>query len=119
MPMAQGQASNPRLERIQGGQNRVLVLFTEQADRTFVIPPGVTDEAYLRLEAANCDQQADTKMGEAMSLRARAKSAKLAADLLATNLDESQIGQACDLALEEQSEGRRDHAGNVCVTMSP
>lgn len=79
----------------------------------------MTDEAYLRLEAANCDQQADTKMGEAMSLRARAKSAKLAADLLATNLDESQIGQACDLALEEQSEGRRDHAGNVCVTMSP
>jgi IstB-like ATP binding protein len=43
---------SPRIERISGGRNRVLVLHTKDSDMTFVIPPGVSEHEWLAQESS-------------------------------------------------------------------
>lgn len=71
----------PRIDRILGGQNRVLVLHTKESDLTFIIPPGVSERDWLIQEALKARTEAAGLYERALQLMARAGHAHVAAGL--------------------------------------
>ncbi|CAN7777033.1 hypothetical protein [Caballeronia sp. LjRoot31] len=71
----------PRIDRIIGGQNRVLVLHTKESDLTFIIPPGVSERDWLMQETLKAKSEAAGLYERAQQLMARAGHAHVAADL--------------------------------------
>ena len=78
----------PRIDRIIGGQNRVLVLHTKESDLTFVIPHGVSERDWLIQETLKAKSEAAGLYERAQQLMARAGHAHVAAGLC----DASEVG---------------------------
>ncbi len=88
MAMQQKDAANirgdlPRLERT-GTYHRVLVLHTEDAEWSFVVPTGYGDHEHLTMEKEAAKREAATLFERAQQLTLRANAADLAAQLCAT-----------------------------------
>ncbi|WP_321966972.1 hypothetical protein [Burkholderia cepacia] len=82
--------NSPRIERISGGHNRVLVLHTQDADMTFVIPPGVSEHEWLTQESSQARSQAARLYERARQLTGRATYANVAAGLCNARAAESE-----------------------------
>jgi hypothetical protein len=75
------EASDFFIERLSG---RVLILHTKDADATFVIPSGISDEKWLTQVSASLKREAAQLFERAQQVMARAQHAELAAGLCIT-----------------------------------